>query len=578
MMNVNQFFKILNEGQIFAVYQPIVSLKDGETFGYEALSRIKIPKCDLNIGELFHIASNHNCLWELEKLCRMKALENSVSKPLGTKLFINVDANIINEPEMRRGFTYQKLNEYGLNSEDIIFEITERSGVNEIDTFKASVSHYQSQNFKIAIDDFGSAYSGLNRVCSVSPDFIKLDIDLVRNINKDKRKKSMVAAMIGHCKEYGIKVIAEGIETEEELVALVELKVDYGQGYFIGYPKAKFESISYDKKLLIKGANHKSFERDNQGIFGSINEIIQQGATVQKYSHSISLYEKMCKEPQISEAFVVDENNQVCGIVTRTNLFKRYGGQFGYSLGKRMTVQKLMESEVLAVETSTAIDKVAAMAMERSKGHIYDSIAIVNEGKFIGKAEVKDLLMATINLQLKRASDSSPLTGLPGNSLIQETMAMTIHKDEPWAILYLDLDNFKAYNDIYGFTSGDMMIKAAAKAIEESCCNKEFIGHIGGDDFVIISRSTEVEELCKSIFETFRNLIADLYSKEDWDRGYIVAKNRQGEIQEFDIVTLSIAVLTNEKQKIKNIEEATKVIAEIKKQCKNSVGNSMIVA
>lgn len=577
MINVNQFFRILKEGQIFAVYQPIVSLKDGEAFGYEALSRIKIPECALNIGELFHIAANQNCLWEFEKLCRMKALECSVSKPDGTKLFINVDANIINEPEMRSGFTYQKLNEYGLNSDDIIFEITERSAVNEMETFKASVLHYQMQDFKIAIDDFGSAYSGLNRICSFSPDFIKLDINLVRNINEDKRKKSMVSAIIGLCKEYGIKVIAEGIETEAELVTLIDLNVDYGQGYFIGYPNVDFKEIEHDKKFKIIKANNRKLEAKTQRIFGNINEIMQQGLTVRRVTHSISLYEKMSKNLEISEAFVLNDCNKVCGIITRTNLFKRYGGQFGYSLGKRMTAEKVMEPEFLAVEGDTQIDKVASMAMERSKNHIYDAIAIVKNGRFIGRVEVKDLLMATINLQIKRATDSSPLTGLPGNSVIQETMAMTINKIEPWSIIYVDLDNFKAYNDIYGFAKGDMMIKAAANAIKVCCSDNEFIGHIGGDDFVIIANQVQVEELCKKIFDAFKSLIRNLYSMEDWERGFIIAKDRGRNVQEFGIVTLSIGVLTNKKQNFKNSEEVTKAIAGIKKQCKNKVGNSLVI-
>lgn len=221
---------------------------------------------------------------------------------------------------------------------------------------------------------------------------------------------------------------------------------------------------------------------------------------MRKVTHSISLYEKMSKDPEISEAFVLNDCNKVYGIVTRTNLFKRYGGQFGYSLGKRMTADKVMESEFLAVEGDTPIDKVASMAMERSKNHIYDSIAIVLNGRFIGRVEVKDLLMATINLQIKRASDSSPLTELPGNSVIQKTMAVTIHKSEPWSIIYVDLDNFRAYNDIYGFAKGDMMIKAAANAIKVCCNEDEFIGHIGGDDFVIIANQVQGEELCENIW------------------------------------------------------------------------------
>lgn len=119
--------RIISEKLIYPVYQPIVSLKDGSIYAYEALSRITAENTSLNIMELFEGAGRSGYLWELEKICRTKALKHAVEKPEGTKLFINVDGNILRDSKFIKGFTKEKLGVYSLKTKDVVFEITERS-------------------------------------------------------------------------------------------------------------------------------------------------------------------------------------------------------------------------------------------------------------------------------------------------------------------------------------------------------------------------------------------------------------------------------------------------------------------
>lgn len=243
---------ILENGLIITVYQPIVSLTDGQIFGYEALSRIPEDILELKIENLFKLADKMNKSWELETLCRKKALKNAKNIDGQKKLFLNVNPNIIHDVEFRNGFTKSRLEKYGLIFNNIVFEITERSAILNTETFLETISHYKRQNYGIAIDDVGSGFSGLNTINEIKPDIIKLDMNLTRNIDKDEIKQHLCKAMIDFGKNTGIKLIVEGIETEEELKTLINLDVEFGQGYFLGTPQKYFSDTAPEKIKIIE--------------------------------------------------------------------------------------------------------------------------------------------------------------------------------------------------------------------------------------------------------------------------------------------------------------------------------------
>ncbi|MGN1084059.1 MAG: EAL domain-containing protein, partial [Lachnospiraceae bacterium] len=232
----NQMADLLKNKEIRAVFQPIVSLKSGEVYAYEALSRITLKKCSFTIGEAFEIAQEMNCLWALERLCRINSIKASVDKPKQAKLFLNVDPNIIHDPDFKSGVTRDKLEKYNLSSDDIIFEATERSAIKDMNTFKASLKHYIEQGFCVAVDDVGSGYSGINRIFEINPQYIKIDMEIIRGIEKDELKRSFVSALSQFASDSGIFLIAEGIETPEQLEAVISLKIDYAQGYYLAKP------------------------------------------------------------------------------------------------------------------------------------------------------------------------------------------------------------------------------------------------------------------------------------------------------------------------------------------------------
>jgi diguanylate cyclase (GGDEF)-like protein len=193
-------------------------------------------------------------------------------------------------------------------------------------------------------------------------------------------------------------------------------------------------------------------------------------------------------------------------------------------------------------------------------------------------------LVARVKGTLRRAKEMravSPLTGLPGNARIHQEIQGLIEGQEPFSLLYADLDNFKAYNDHYGFLRGDDAIRFVARCVQEAVLDmtgpRTFVGHIGGDDFVVICRPDQAESLCNSILERFDREAALLYDVEDRERGYIEVTNRLQELQRLPLMSLSIGVATSERRPYTHPGEVVSVATELKEYAKRHQGSSWAV-
>ncbi len=565
--------QIIEEGLIKPVYQPIVSLENGAVFGYEALSRITQSDLQMNIEELFVTADAINRAWELEALCRTKALQCAAQAKNKKRLFINVNPNVIYDENFKEGFTREKLSEYGIQPDNVTFEITERVSTLHSSLFFESVSHYKNQNYGIAIDDVGSGFSGLNVIVDVKPSFIKLDMHLIRNIDKDETKLLLCKALKDFCKGAGIKLIAEGIESEEELRQLIKLGVDYGQGYFLGLPKDSFEEVSKDKAELISLCHSKHYKESvRSSVYPKVEHLCRRGCTYEANERVQHIYEMMAENAAITE-FAIIENDTAIGFMTRADINSFLGGLYGYSLHAKKVIRQLARTDFLSVNCDMTVEQVSRLAMERPAEQLYNPIVVEKQGKYFGMVTVKDLLDTCTKIEIDVAMHSNPLTGLPGNLLIENEIVSRIFGERPYCITYYDLDNFKAYNDAYGFENGDLMLRLVAESLKRHADKNEFIGHIGGDDFIVIADYEEGERYCREVIDFFSKNVVSLYREQDVQRGYIISKNRSGITENFPIASISIAGVTSRGKKYTTVDDFSTDVALLKKSSKKHRGN-----
>lgn len=243
MRNKEKIQELIMKESINTVFQPIVRFEDNKVIGYEALSRGPAGTEYENPYLLFDAAAEADVLFELDRLCRKKALINSRSINPGHKLFINCFPTAVHDPEFRDAYLTSFLDEVKINPVNIVLEITEREAIENYELFKEAVSYYSGLGFSIAVDDTGTGYSGLETLFELRPDFIKVDMSIVRGIDKNKVKQELAKALIALSKELNSTVIAEGIETEEELHALREIGVKIGQGFLFAGPDTLFADI-----------------------------------------------------------------------------------------------------------------------------------------------------------------------------------------------------------------------------------------------------------------------------------------------------------------------------------------------
>ena len=182
---------------------------------------------------------------------------------------------------------------------------------------------------------------------------------------------------------------------------------------------------------------------------------------------------------------------------------------------------------------------------------------------------------------LKMNRRISPLTGLPGNVQIHAELKKRITNGEEFSVLYLDLDNFKAYNDVYGFLKGDQIIEYTAnvilKCIHQSFNENYFVGHIGGDDFIALVPTLEVDNICQSIIANFDSGVNRFFTEEDIEKGYIEVANRKGIMEQFALTSISIGAVIADKDRFANILEIGEVGAQVKHVAKSIIGSSYAI-
>ncbi|MGE4297146.1 MAG: GGDEF domain-containing protein [Desulfovibrionaceae bacterium] len=568
---IQEFRDIVDTPLLGVHYQPIVDLRTGDIHAWEALARGPASGNFRSPAVLFDFAEEMEAVFSLEKVCRETAIRD-FGPAQGKKLFLNVHPKTMMDPAFTPGETKKLLSRYGLEPSDVVLEITERHSTRDFTLFHRTLAHYRNEGYKVAIDDVGAGYSGLWSIAEIRPDFMKLDMALTRGIDANPVKRALIETLLTFAEKVGCKIIAEGIETENELSGLVRMGLHYGQGFHLHRPAYPRPAIAQETaRGIVRSGNRISAEIK---CSVPIMSLMQQAATTET-TDLVAQIKKIFEQDESVTAMPVVRDARPVGLVMRHNLDRMLSTQYGLALYQNKRVTRIMDPSPLVVEGFTPVETVAQAAMSRDPFKIYDPILVTRDGQLVGMASVHKILDTLACVQVEMAKGANPLTGLPGNVAIEREIERRCGQDAHACFVYADLDNFKVYNDTYGFKEGDDILlltgRVLAWATRRHGGPNGFTGHVGGDDFVLAVEPDRAERVCQAIVRCFKRLIRQYYDETDRERGFIVGKDRQGVERAFGFISISLGIV--DAYANDTIHTVAQRAADLKKYAKSHDGN-----
>lgn len=573
--NLTELDAIIKNRSLTAVFQPIFDLNSPSIMGYEALIRGPANSELHSPITLFETANKHGRIAALEYVCRDVSCEQFVLNKLSGKLFLNISPMSLVQKHHENGVTNQILEKHGISADKVVIELSEQYPLDDYEVIRLATKHYRSMGFEIAIDDLGAGYSGLRVWSEIHPDFVKIDRHFIENINDDPVKREFVRSIQEISKSLGCRVIAEGIETEPELASLRSIGIQYAQGYLLGRPLAlPSKSIPLCLQDSVNGTPYrKSYAR-----LKTVGDLVE---------HSMEL----CSDVTLEEAADVFHNNKELlsipivdnahpvGIVSRRAILEIFLGRYGRELHARKPLSEFMHKKPIVVEDDCSLEELSRLITDDPYLDMSMDFVVVSDGKYLGTGKIRKLLKQITENQIRSARYSNPLTLLPGNVPIYEWIDELLEARADFQIAYCDINNFKPYNDKYGYSRGDeVIVKLGEILLEQADRHQDLVGHIGGDDFIVIFRSRDWQERCHSILNEFRDCVRGFYNQEDFIQGGIKSVDRRGEKQFFPLLSLAIGVVNPDNSRCLSHHDVSSLASNAKHSAKQGGGNRLFVS
>ena len=557
-------------------FQPIVEINTGTVFGHESLMRGHEQMGFSSPLELIDRMAEAGQLAALDQMMAVRALTKFASLPdyRSVTLFINLDVRLIPEGQALLDLLLRYIKMHSIPPSSICFELSERFDNTAIPEFGPLVALMRKSGFKIAIDDFGVGRAEFKMLCDYPVDYLKIDRHFIAGISAAPRKQHLVRNIVGIAHALGIRVIAEGVETETEFLACREYGVDMVQGWYVARPsldvaeqqphyphiatggKARLSGPSFDELLIRRQIENPPVAFEDDPIE--------------------RVFEMFRQYPESSYFPVLNANREPRGIIQENQLKEYIYHPFGRDLLKnkdylRSVSYFVVPAPIVSLDSDTG-DLVTAFAnMDGCQ-----CVLLTENMRFSGVISATSLIRILNEKQLKIAIDQNPLTGLPGNlAIVNHLRGAAVDAEHARYLCYCDFDNFKPFNDNYGFPAGDKAIALFASLMRKHVFSgHDFIGHVGGDDFFIgLSGHSRMaaETMLAMLLSEFNAEVRQFYSPEDRLRGHMVSPDRDGIERLMPLMRCSIGVLAlSEGLVVGDLNRISAEIAGVKSRAKKS--------
>ncbi|MBV8030595.1 MAG: GGDEF domain-containing protein [Betaproteobacteria bacterium] len=560
------------------VFQPILDLRHGAVYGYEALSRGPAGSVAEAPLDLFALARRYGLGAELEHAAVECAVERFSRLGADAKLFVNFSPAVLAAGGQDRGSLLDLLRRHGLAPKQIVIELTEYGDIRDSAKAWEELIRCRHSGFAVAIDDLGEGFASLRLWSELRPEYVKIDKHFVRDIHRDAIKLQMARAIQQIAHVTGTSVVAEGLENEPDFQTIRDLGIRHGQGYLIGRPQAQPDPAPAELWRRLSEAPVASFPVAASSVNRvSARRLMREVSPAAPEDTNDLVYERFEADPDLQMIPVVRDGAPL-GVINRFTLIDRFARQYRREVFGKKPCTVFMNDQPLVVEAEDSIHQLSYALAGGSHRALVDGFIVVEGGRYAGVGTAQDLIREMTELQIAAARYANPLTLLPGNVPIAEHVERLLGRGSRFVACYCDLDNFKPYNDVFGYQRGDEAIQLTAHVLAESCDPRiDFLGHVGGDDFVVVFQSEDWDARCSRILAQFGERSAALFTAEDRERGGFLAEDRQGNERQFPLLSLSIGAVPVEPGTYDSHSAIATASTEAKRLAKRQAGNSVFV-
>jgi diguanylate cyclase (GGDEF)-like protein len=566
---------VLRVGALYPVYQPIVSMMDGSVYAHEALIRGPQGTPLHTPDALMRAAADEGLGYEFEYACLIAALRTWGSLRMVGRLFVNISANALTHLHSQQGSDdlLKLISSMGVAARMLVLEITEHERVADMDHLADVVRQLRTLGMSLALDDFGDGRSSLRLWSQLKPEVVKIDKYFTKDISEHGDKLKTIQALQQIASVFGSELVAEGIETAEDMRVLRDLGISYGQGYFLGYPDRKPVRYLNADALRVLGERQVAVfpELSRASVLGQLRNVsLVEAPHVTSASTNDELATLFLQYTQL-HAVALLEGDRPVGIINRVQFMNEYSKLYYREVWGRKSCAVHANNQPRVVEREHSVDELVGILTSQDQRYLLDGFIVTDNGRYVGLGTGDQLVRSVTETRIEAARHANPLTFLPGNIPISLHMERLLKKKVRFVACYADLNNFKPYNDYYGYWRGDEMIRLLSRSAMEQCdAQRDFLGHVGGDDFILLFQSEDWLQRCETLVSDFNARALEMFDAAARQAGGIEAEDRHGVMRFFPCTTVSIGAVAIDGSQYSRAEDVANLAAMAKHDAKRA--------
>ncbi|MHA6204332.1 GGDEF domain-containing protein [Dyella soli] len=568
--------RALAAGSLTPVFQPLVRADTLEVVGHEGLSRCAFMPADFSILDLLDLARTEGRLADVELHAARTICQEFVAHASTGRLLVNLSAHAILQDALRPDDVLATLTASGLDPARVTIEVTERDVVENPARLAHALGYLRAHGMRIALDDFGNGHSNFEMWNEIHPDVVKIDRYLINGLSRSAGRLAIVRALCQVAETLGTDLVGEGVEDPADLRLLRDLGIPYAQGFLIGRPApVPVMEASAEAKQVLRTLSVSVPPRPRGPITQrptQVSHLLLEAPSVDPGQTNEEVMALFVDHPELHAVAVVREGHPI-GLINRRLVNERMAQPFARELLARKSCTALMNTAPLVCDEQRSLESLADVLRGQDQRYLSDGFIVTHAGMYRGLGTGEALVRRVSELRIDAARHANPLTFLPGNIPTTEHLERLLDGSERFAVVHVDLTDFKPFNDHYGYSRGDEMIRLLSSLLSEHVDGAlDFVGHIGGDDFVVLFQSADWAARCRRIITAFNARAPLLFDPDDIARGGLRGKDRRGQTQFFPFTTVVMGAVELSPPLPQRVQSIATLAARAKRHAKRANG------